>query len=175
MLMRLAVAIVKSPSVAEEVVQDTWVAVIGALPTFEGRSTLRTWIARIAINRAKTRALRDGRTVSLSDVETATEPSVDASRFYSSGLFNQWPDRWSETPEALMSRREVREAIEAALADLPESQRVVVTLRDMEGWTSEEVCNALDVSESNQRVLLHRGRSRLRAVLERVHREGTRR
>jgi RNA polymerase sigma-70 factor (ECF subfamily) len=129
----------------------------------------------VAINAAKTRATRDGRMVSFSDAESEggepAEPAVDPSRFYSWGLFNAWPDRWGESPEGLSQRREVREAIEAGLASLPDAQRAVVTLRDLEGWTSEEVCNALEVSESNQRVLLHRGRSRLRAVLERVMRE----
>jgi len=163
MLVRLAVAFVKDASVAEEIAQDTWVAMMDALGSFEGRSTLKTWIARIAINRAKTRALRDGRQVPLEE----EDGSVDSSRF-TFGFFKRPPARWDETPEALVERQEVRAAIERCLADLPDAQRAVVTLRDMEGWSSEEVCNALDVSESNQRVLLHRGRGRLRAALEAV-------
>lgn len=162
MLVRLASAYVKSASAAEEIAQDTWVAVMGALGSFEGRSSLKTWIARIAINRAKTRAERDGRQVPLEDEEPS---SVDSSRFVF-GFFRRPPATWDETPEALLSRRQVREAIEKCLESLPDAQRAVVTLRDMEGWSSEEVCNALDVSESNQRVLLHRGRGRLRAALE---------
>jgi RNA polymerase sigma-70 factor (ECF subfamily) len=162
-LVRLATAFVKSPSIAEEIAQDTWVAVIDALDSFEGRAAIKTWIARIAINRAKTRAARDGRQVPLEDEE---QPSVDPSRFGSFGQFKQAPARWDETPEALVGRQEVHAAIGRCLEDLPTAQRAVVTLRDVEGWTSEEVCNALDVSESNQRVLLHRGRARLRVALE---------
>jgi RNA polymerase sigma-70 factor (ECF subfamily) len=176
-LLRLARVFVKSPSIAEEVVQDTWVAVIDALDGFEGRSTFKTWIARIAVNRAKTRAARDGRSVPLSaleDEEGAGEPAVEAARFLSSGLWAEWPTRWAETPETLALLREVREAVEETLGSLPEAQRAVVTLRDLEGWTAEEVCNALEVSESNQRVLLHRGRARLRAVLEQVLEVGKR-
>jgi len=165
MLVRLASAYVKSPSVAEEIAQDTWVAVIDSLGGFEERAALKTWIARIAINRAKTRAQREGRQVQLEDEEA---PSVDSSRFGTFGQFKNAPSRWEESPEALVSRREVREAIERCLDDLPTPQRTVVTLRDLEGWSSEEVCNVLEISESNQRVLLHRGRSRLRAALEGV-------
>lgn len=164
-LVRLASAFVKSPSIAEEIAQDTWVAVLDALGSFEERSTFKTWIVRIAINRAKTRAARDGRQVPLDD-EPA--PSVDPSRFGPLGTFKQLPARWDETPESLLARVEVRAAIERCLEDLPPAQRAVVTLRDLEGWSSEEVCNALDLSESNQRVLLHRGRGRLRDALDAV-------
>jgi RNA polymerase sigma-70 factor (ECF subfamily) len=163
MLVRLALAYVKSPSVAEEVAQDTWTAVVDALPTFEGRSSIKTWIARIAINRAKTRAQRDGRQVPLDDEEP---PSQD-DRFGSIGQFKRRPASF-DTPEALLSNQEVRAAIDRCLEDLPENQRAIVTLRDVEGWSSEEVCNVLGLSESNQRVLLHRGRQRLRSALEAV-------
>ncbi len=163
-LVRLASVYVKSSSVAEEVAQDTWSAVLGSLDGFEGRSALKTWIARIAINRAKTRAQRDGRQVPLDDEDP---PSTD-SPFGGIGQFKRVPARWDATPEALLERREVREAIEHCLESLPAPQRTVVTLRDLEGWSSEEVCNALELSESNQRVLLHRGRSRLRSALEQV-------
>jgi len=161
MLVRLALSYVKSPSVAEEIAQDTWAAVIDALPTFEGRSSLKTWIARIAINRAKTRAQRDGRQVPLDDEEP---PSTD-DRFGSIGQFKRRPTNF-DSPESLLSNREVREAIDRCLERLPEQQRAIVTLRDLEGWSSEEVCNVLGLSESNQRVLLHRGRGRLREALE---------
>lgn len=163
MLVRLAGAYVKSASVAEEVAQDTWTAVIDALPSFEGRSALKTWIARIAINRAKTRAQRDGRQVPLDDEEP---PSQD-DRFNRIGAFKQRPAEF-DSPEKLLLNREVRAAIDKCLEDLPEQQRAIVTLRDIEGWSSEEVCNVLGLSESNQRVLLHRGRGRLRAALESV-------
>ncbi len=162
-IVRVATAFVKSPSIAEEIAQDTWVAVVDSLDSFEGRAAIKTWIMRIAINRAKTRAVRDGRQVPLEDEE---QPSVDPSRFGSFRQFKQMPLRWDETPETLVSRSEVRQAVELAIEELPAPQRAVVTLRDLEGWSSEEVCNALDVSESNQRVLLHRGRGRVRAALE---------
>jgi RNA polymerase sigma-70 factor (ECF subfamily) len=162
MLVRLAASYVKSASVAEEVAQDTWTAVIAALPEFEGRSSLKTWIARIAINRAKTRAERDGRQVPLDD----EEPPSTETPFGPNGRFKQRPARWDESPEQLLLNGEVRAAIERGLAELPPQQRAIVTLRDVEGWSSEEVCNVLGLGESNQRVLLHRGRARLRAVLE---------
>jgi RNA polymerase sigma-70 factor (ECF subfamily) len=161
MLVRLCTSYVKSASVAEEVAQDTWTAVIDALPSFEGRSALKTWIARIAINRAKTRAQRDGRQVPLDDEEP---PSQD-DRFTNFGVYKRRPADF-DSPEALLLNREVRIAIDMCLEDLPEQQRAIVTLRDVEGWSSEEVCNVLGLSESNQRVLLHRGRGRLRAALE---------
>lgn len=163
MLVRLAAAYVKSPSIAEEVAQDTWTAVLDALPSFEGRSSLKTWIARIAINRAKTRAQRDGRQVPLEDEDP---PSTD-DRFGSIGQFKRKPAQF-ESPESLLSNRQVRAAIDRCLEDLPPQQRAIVTMRDLEGWSSEEVCNVLGVSESNQRVLLHRGRGRLREALEKA-------
>ena len=163
MLVRLAMAYVKNASVAEEVAQDTWTAVIDALPSFEGRSALKTWIARIAINRAKTRAQRDGRQVPLDD----EEPNSQDDRFNRIGAFRRTPVAF-DNPEALLLNREVRVAIDKCLEGLPEQQRAIVTLRDIEGWSSEEVCNVLELSESNQRVLLHRGRGRLRAALEAV-------
>jgi RNA polymerase sigma-70 factor (ECF subfamily) len=173
LLIRLATAIVKRPALAEEVVQDAWVTMMASLDDFEERSTLRTWMARIVMNRATSLAKREGRSVSFSPDSLASEldePAVEPSRF----LFGAWVQivpTWEETPEMLASRKQTRLAIEAALEGLPESQRVVVTLRDVEGFSSEEVCNALGISESNQRVLLHRGRCRVRAALERAIRE----
>ena len=165
MLVRVALAFVKNAAIAEDVAQDAWILAMGALDSFEGRSSFRTWIARIAINRAKTRAVRDGRHVPIApDLETDGEDA----RFNGWGIWSSMPERWDDTPEGLALRREVRDAIEAGLLELPEAQRAVVTLRDLEGLGAEEVCNALDISESNQRVLLHRGRTRLRAVLEGV-------
>ncbi len=163
MLVRLASSYVKSASAAEEVAQDTWAAVIDALPTFEGRSSLKTWIARIAINRAKTRAQRDGRQVPLDDEDP---PSTD-DRFGSIGQFKRRPTNF-DSPEALLANAEIRAAIDRCLERLPEQQRAIVTLRDLEGWSSEDVCNVLGLSESNQRVLLHRGRGRLREALEKA-------
>lgn len=163
MLVRLATAYVKSPSVAEEIAQDTWAAVLDALPSFEGRSSLKTWIARIAINRAKTRAQRDGRQVPLEDEEP---PSSD-DRFGRLGQFKRRPITF-DSPESLLADRQIRAAIERGLEDLPAQQRAIVAMRDLDGFSSEEVCNVLGLSESNQRVLLHRGRGRLRAALERA-------
>ena len=167
MLVRLATAYVKSPSVAEEIAQDTWAAVLDALPSFEGRSSLKTWIARIAINRAKTRAQRDGRQVPLED----DEPPSSDDRFGRLGQFKRRPTTF-DSPESLLADRQIRAAIERGLEELPPQQRAIVTMRDLEGFSSEEVCNVLGLSESNQRVLLHRGRGRLRAVLERALERG---
>ncbi|HEY8076940.1 MAG TPA: sigma-70 family RNA polymerase sigma factor [Labilithrix sp.] len=167
-LVRLARAIVKEEATAEEVVQDSWIAVIRALGSYEGRSSLRTWMATIVLNRAKTIAVRGARTVVLS-FEIEEEESVDGARFSRIGTWSDSPLPWTEDdPEALLRRREVLAAIGKGMAELPEPQRAVLTLRDLEGWSSEEVCNALGVSESNQRVLLHRARTKIRAILEGV-------
>ncbi len=167
-LVRLARAIVREEAIAEEVVQDSWIAVIRALGTFEGRSSLRTWMATIVLNRAKTVAVRCARTAALS-FDVQEEEGVDSARFSSIGTWSDGPRAWTEDdPEALLRRREVLGAIGECIAALPENQRAVVTLRDLEGWSSEEVCNALGVSESNQRVLLHRARTKIRAILEDV-------
>ncbi len=165
-LVRLARIFTKSESAAEEIAQDTWVAVLGSLASFEGRSSLKTWIVRIAINRAKTRAVRDGRQVPLEDDDA---PSIDSTRYGAIGNMKTRPSEWGATPEALLAEREVRAAIERSIEELPSLQRAVVTLRDVEGLSSEEVCNALDLTESNQRVVLHRARMRLREALEKLH------
>lgn len=169
-LLRLARAFVADRFVAEEVVQETWLAVLNGLRSFEGRSSLKTWIFRIVTNKAKTRGWRERRTVpfsSLTDANTEEQPAVAPARFQSSGMWAAPPDRWGDdTPENLLLRQEARAHIEDAIAALPPSQRAVVTLRDVEGLASAEVCHILDLSEVNQRVLLHRGRSRLRAALE---------
>ncbi len=164
-LVRLARIFTKSESAAEEIAQDTWVAVMGALGSFEGRSSLKTWILRIAVNRAKTRAERDGRQVPLED----EEPASADDRFGRFGALKKRPAAWHDTPETLLAEREVRAAIERFIEALPPIQRAVVTLRDVEGLSSEEVCNALEISESNQRVILHRARSQLRVDLEKLH------
>jgi RNA polymerase sigma-70 factor (ECF subfamily) len=172
-LLRVAMAFVESQAVAEEIVQDTWMAVIAALGDFEGRSALRTWIGRILVNRAKTRSVRDRRTVPFSALSEEDEAPVEPERFGPSGFWCAPPCREGSAPEhapeALVLRKEARSHIERELEALPSAQRTVVTLRDLEGWSSEEVCNVLEVSESNQRVLLHRGRARLRAALERYY------
>jgi RNA polymerase sigma-70 factor (ECF subfamily) len=168
-LLRVALAFVGSQAAAEEVVQDTWMAVISSLEQFEGRSSLRTWIARILVNRAKTRGVRDRRTVPFSALSEEDEAPVEPERFAASGFWTVPPNRWDDAPEALVLRKEARAHIERELEALPAAQRTVVTLRDLDGWSSDEVCNVLEVSETNQRVLLHRGRARLRAALERYY------
>jgi RNA polymerase sigma-70 factor (ECF subfamily) len=175
-LLRLAVTFVQDATVAEEVVQETWLAVVTGIGRFEGRSSVKTWLFRILTNQAKTRALRERRTIPFSAFEghdVGDEPAVDAARFLPAN-HPQWPNHWatppqpwSMGPEGTALDHETLAVLRRALEDLPRSQRVVVALRDVHGWAAAEVCAALDLSEANQRVLLHRGRSRLRAVLER--------
>ena len=171
-LVRVALIYVPTRALAEEVVQETWLGVLRGLDRFEGRSSLKTWIFRILTNTAKTRAQREGRTVPFSSLQspgTVPEPAVDADRFRPDD-HPRWPGHWDSPPEALPEERlvaaETRAHLDAAIAALPASQRAVITLRDVQGWTSEEVCNALGVTETNQRVLLHRARSKVRAALE---------
>jgi RNA polymerase sigma-70 factor (ECF subfamily) len=172
-LLRVAMAFVESQAAAEEIVQDTWLAVIAGLDAFEGRSSLRTWIGRILVNRAKTRGVRDRRSVPFSALSDDEDGPVEQERFAPSGFWCDPPVRVrfppDDAPEALLLRKEARAHIERELEALPAAQRTVVTLRDLEDWSSEEVCNVLEVSETNQRVLLHRGRTRLRASLERYY------
>jgi RNA polymerase sigma-70 factor (ECF subfamily) len=168
-LQKVAQAFVASPEAAEEVVQDTWVAVVSQIDRFEERSSLRTWIGSILVNLAKTRGVRDKRTMPFSSLSSEEADPIEPERFGARGFWSLPPKRWDDAPEALVLRKEAREAIEKELAGLPATQRTVVVLRDLEGWSSEEVCNVLGVSETNQRVLLHRGRQRLRAALERYH------
>jgi RNA polymerase sigma-70 factor, ECF subfamily len=168
-LRRVARLYVSSPAVADEVVQDTWLAVIQGVWAFEGRSSLRTWILRILINRAKTRALRERRTVPFAEVWAGDpeppEARLDAARSMVaaepvSSLHNPEP-----SPEARLLTQEMRVQIRAAIDALPMRQRMVITLRDIEGCSSEEVCNVLGLKETNQRVILHRARSKVRAML----------
>ena len=166
-LVRVAQMYVSSRSVAEEVVQETWLAVFNGIDRFEGRSSLKTWIFRIVANRAKTRGEREGRTIPFSALGSP-EPAVEPERF-DRGEWASPPDDW---PEERLLGEETLQVIEAAIEDLPETQRTVVTLRDLQGWSADEVCNALDLSETNQRVLLHRGRSKVRRALEAYLAEG---
>jgi RNA polymerase sigma-70 factor, ECF subfamily len=168
-LVRVALAFVGSDAVAEEVVQETWVAVVESLDRFEGRSSLRTWIGSILVNRAKTRGARDKRTVPFSSMQGEDEGPFEPERFNSIGFWCVPPTQWDDAPEALLLRKEARQAIEREIALLPATQRAIVSLRDLEGWSSEEVCNVMEIRETNQRVLLHRGRMRLRAALEGYH------
>jgi RNA polymerase sigma-70 factor (ECF subfamily) len=171
-LLRVAQIFVPSRAVAEEVVQETWLRVLGALDRFEGRSSLKTWVFRIVTNTAKTRAQREGRVIpfsSLHDPGRVPEAAVDADRFLPDDDAHH-PGAWSSPPRELPEERllaaETRAHIAAAIEALPANQRAVITLRDVEGWGSDEVCNALDLTEVNQRVLLHRARARVRNALE---------
>ena len=166
-LVRLAQVFVASRATAEEVVQDTWAAVLDGLGGFERRSSLRTWIFRICVNRAKTRAARDARMVSF-EAEGTEEPEA-GDRFDPRGHWALPPRPWQlDGADEILARREALASLEAAIEELPPAQRAVIVLRDIEGIDSESACNVLQVSESNQRVLLHRARAKVRRALEGV-------
>ena len=166
-MLSLARTFVKTRSTAEEVVQDTWVAVISGLSTFEERSSLKTWIFSILVNKARTRGARDGRMLSFSDLGREGGPAVDPHRFRPDGSWDEPPVLSHDlTPERIVAGRQMLEHVRAALDTLPAAQRSVILLRDVEGLDAEEACAILGVSEANQRVLLHRGRARLRDALE---------
>ena len=182
-LLRVALLHVSSRASAEEVVQDTWLAVIGQLDRFEGRSSLRTWVFRILENQARTRGRREARALPWSSAfpeprdPTEGRPTVDGARFR--GPDDRWPGGWTVTgrpaawqppPDDAAVAAELRRRLGDALAELPERQRVVVELRDVHGMSAEEVCDQLGLTPANQRVLLHRGRARLRGLLEDVYR-----
>jgi RNA polymerase sigma-70 factor (ECF subfamily) len=166
-MLRLAVSFVPSRAVAEEVVQDTWLAVLRGLDGFEGRSSLRTWVFRILVNQARTTGTREHRSVPVAD----PEPAVDPSRFDASGSWTDPPERWIETAEGRIEVGKLADRIRARIDELPARQRQVVILRDIEEMSSEEVCAVLAITDVNQRVLLHRGRSRLRQLFEDDFRE----
>jgi RNA polymerase sigma-70 factor (ECF subfamily) len=174
-MLRVATMYVRVRAVAEEVVQETWLAVLQGIDRFEGRCSLRTWIFKILTNTAATRAGREHRSVpfsSLGDADSAAEgPVVDADRFLPDDhrFASHWaigPTAWKSPEEGLL-QGETREVIVSAIERLPVAQRTVIALRDIYGWPAEEVCDALEISEGNQRVLLHRGRSKVRGALER--------
>jgi RNA polymerase sigma-70 factor (ECF subfamily) len=174
-MLRVARAYVSTDSSAEEVVQDTWLAVLTGLHGFRAQSSLRTWVYRILVNQAKSRGVRDRRSVPFASLAPGTggpssdEPAVDPSRFQGPG--ERYPGGWrdfpAEWPEQAALSREVGAVVTQALRTLPPRQRVVVTLRDLEGHSAAEVSDLLEISTGNQRVLLHRGRSVVRAHLER--------
>jgi len=171
-LLRVARIFTPSHAVAEEVVQETWLRVLGALDRFEGRSSLKTWVFRILVNTAKTRAQREGRTIPFSalyEPARVPEAAVEPERLLPDDHPHR-PGGWGSPPRELPEERliagETRAVIERAIEALPASQRAVISMRDVEGWSSEEVRNALDLSEVNQRVLLHRARARVRQALE---------
>jgi RNA polymerase sigma-70 factor, ECF subfamily len=174
---RVALTFVRSSAVADEVVQEAWLGALRGLDRFEGRSTLRTWLLRIVANIARTHAVREARSVPFSALELAREADsphdagLPTERFQGPsdphpGRWVSFPTPWPTDPENALLSAEIRDLIANTIADLPDGQRIVITLRDVEGWNSAEVCSVLELSENNQRVLLHRARSKVRAVLE---------
>lgn len=174
-MLRVAGTFVTTHASAEECVQEAWLGVIRGLDRFEGRSRLRTWAVGIVVNIARGRAHRDRRVLPWTTLEDESRPAVDPRRFRAAG--EQWAGGWTEQgaprewePEAMLLAGEVMDVLAKALAELPPRQRAVVTLRDVHGLTPEEVCTVLELNLGNQRVLLHRGRARLRQLLEDYHR-----
>jgi len=161
-MLRLARTYVASQAIAEEVVQDTWLAVLRGLDGFAGRSSFRTWLLAILVNRARSTGVREHRSVAVGDAG----PVVDRSRFDASGAWMSPPQHWVEDSDDRMLAQGLAERIQRVLHELPERQREVVMLRDVDGLSGREVCEVLQISEANQRVLLHRGRSHLRSALE---------
>jgi RNA polymerase sigma-70 factor (ECF subfamily) len=166
-MLRLATSFVPSRAVAEEVVQDTWLAVLRGLAGFEGRSSLKTWLFAILVNQARKTGTREHRSIPVAD----PEPAVDPSRFDASGGWSDPPEHWIEVAQGRMKAGKLADRIRGWIDELPVRQREVVLLRDVEGMSSEEVCAVLVLSDANQRVLLHRGRSRLRQLFEDEFRE----
>jgi RNA polymerase sigma-70 factor (ECF subfamily) len=164
---------VSSRAVAEEVVQEAWLGVLNGLDRFEGRSSLKTWILRILVNTAKTRGAREARTVPFASLAPdRDEPAVGPDRFRGAddpfpGHWRAYPGNWQRLPDEALAARDTLGVVIATIEQLPPPQRLVITMRDIQGCSSEEVCEALDVSEGNQRVLLHRARSKVRSALER--------
>jgi RNA polymerase sigma-70 factor (ECF subfamily) len=175
-LLRLAQIFVRDRSAAEEVVQDGWLAALEGIGDFEMRSSFKTWMFRIVANRAKTLARRSGRMVPFSAMgppDSSGEPAVDPGRFDERGMWRDSPEPWAVSePERLALGAETRHVIEEAIAGLPAAQRAVITLRDVEELEADEICNLLEITVTNQRVLLHRARARVRRALEHYMRGG---
>ena len=174
-LVRLAQQYVPSRAVAEEVVQETWLAVIDGIDRFEQRSSLKTWLFRILVNVARSHGVKENRSIPFAATAVLEEePAVDPRRFRrglrARGAWKRPPHPWSE-PEQRAVDAETLETIQSAIDRLPPDQREVITMRDLVGWSAAEVCDALEVSDSNQRVLLHRARSKVRASLEKLYSE----
>jgi RNA polymerase sigma-70 factor, ECF subfamily len=161
-MLRLASTFVPSAAVAEEVVQETWIAVLRGIDRFDGRASFRSWLLAILVNRAKSTGMSEARSLPIGDAG----PAVDRSRFDAGGAWASPPRHWVEESDDRLLARGLRGRLEAALKRLPSRQRAIVILRDVDGLSSEEVCRVLDISAGNQRVLLHRARSHLRAAVE---------
>jgi RNA polymerase sigma-70 factor, ECF subfamily len=172
-MLAVARGYVRSRAVAEEVVQESWLGVLKGLDRFEGRASLRTWVLKIVANVARTRAVREARSVPLSAFEDESgEPAVDPARFRGPddafpGHWRSAPTDWRRLPEERLTSLETLAVVQEAIEQLPEAQRLVITMRDVAGVDSDEVCDALGISAGNQRVLLHRARARVREALER--------
>ncbi len=175
-MIRLALLYVPSRAVAEEVVQETWIGVLRGLHGFEGRSTLKTWVFRILVTTAKRRGAREHRSIPFASAwgpaDTPPEPAVAPERFQGSsgvqpGHWISFPSAWETLPEERLLSKETRGVIDETIGSLNPAQREVITLRDIEGWSAEDVSAILEVSDANQRVLLHRARSKVRQALER--------
>lgn len=172
-MLAIARGYVRSRSVAEEVVQEAWLAVLNGLDRFESRSSLRTWVLRIVANTAQTRGIREARVVPVSSLQSeGDEPTVGPERFRGAGdpFPGHWwsyPTDWRTVPESRLLSHETLDIVKAAIDELPDLQRAVITMRDVAGCDSEDVCEMLEISEGNQRVLLHRARVRVRSALER--------
>ncbi len=174
-MLRLANVYAPSPAVAEEIVQESWVAVLDALPDYRGHARLRTWICGILVNIARRYSQRERRAVPLASLahqgDGGDEPSVSPDRFFSDGdeFAGHWksmPSDWSAEPEVVTLSHELRGVVRDAIDDLPEPQRMVITLRDVESWDTHEVAGLLEITDGHQRVLLHRARSKVRCALE---------
>jgi len=172
-MIAIARGYVRSRAVAEEVVQQAWLGVLKGLDRFEGRSSFRTWVLQIVANIARTRAVREARSVPFSSFELDdAEPAIEAERFRGAddpfpGHWRSYPTDWRTIPEQQLLSAETVELVKRAIEELPETQRLVITLRDVTGCSADEVCETLGVSAANERVLLHRARTRVRARLER--------
>ncbi|MCG8467271.1 MAG: sigma-70 family RNA polymerase sigma factor [Gemmatimonadetes bacterium] len=182
-LIRVATKYVRDPVAAADVAQETWIGFIDSLDRFEGRCSLQTWLFRILFNKAQSRVQRDRRIVPfstlVSDETSASFSAVDPTRFTTGGdaaADGHWlsaPPSWKTDPSEILEQKDAVELVERAIGELPEAQGTVMILRDVEGWSSEEVCNALEITPTNQRVLLHRARTRVRRALSERYGDGT--
>ena len=178
-LRRLARSYVSTDAVADEAVQETWLAVLTGIDRFEQRASLKTWLHRVLVNVARSRGVKEHRSIPFASLgsDLDDEPAVPADRFQASAARHpgHWaapPTPWDEDPHGRLAAAETLAVVGAAISRLAPAQQTVIRLRDIEGWSADEVCNALTISETNQRVLLHRARSKVREALG-AHFEGS--